>query len=99
LRCRTVIAGLNESLIPFFERVYKRRFRKNSPGPSFLKRGGRGRYTVNTNLMGYRKVFWAGFTLILFMSLGGCRAINIGGSGNIGGVHGSGGINIPVPQR
>jgi len=37
--------------------------------------------------------------LILSLSLCGCRSIYVGGSGNIGGVSGSGGVSIPVPDR
>jgi hypothetical protein len=35
--------------------------------------------------------------LALFAFFCGCRSINIGGSGEIGGVHGGGGVTIPVP--
>ena len=54
---------------------------------------------MNTDLTGLRKFFGVGFTLIVLMCLGGCRTINIGGSGSIGVVRGSGGISIPVPNK
>ena len=54
---------------------------------------------MNTDSTGLRMSFWAGFMLILILCLGGCRTINIGGSGSIGGVRGNGGISIPVPNK
>ena len=35
-----------------------------------------------------------GSLLVSLMS--GCRSINVGGSGELGGVHGGGGVSIPV---
>lgn len=36
--------------------------------------------------------------LILILSASGCRSIYVGGSGNVGDVSGSGGVNIPMPK-
>ncbi len=35
---------------------------------------------------------------IFLVALSGCRTINVGGSGNVGGIYGSGGVTIPVPK-
>lgn len=36
---------------------------------------------------------------ICCISMSGCRHIYVGGSGEVGGVHGSGGVTIPVPKK
>lgn len=36
--------------------------------------------------------------IALGIIVSGCRTINVGGSGNVGGVYGSGGVTIPVPK-
>lgn len=36
--------------------------------------------------------------LVLFSFLGGCKSIVVGGSGQIGGVTGGGGVSIPLPR-
>ncbi len=38
--------------------------------------------------------------LFIFLSaFSGCQSIHVGGSGNIGGISGGGGISIPVPHK
>ena len=38
-------------------------------------------------------------SLVLLLGSSGCQSIHIGGSGNIGGISGGGGISIPVPHK
>lgn len=38
------------------------------------------------------------FILLFGVSFFGCQSIHVGGSGKVGGVGGSGGIDIPVPK-
>lgn len=35
---------------------------------------------------------------LVFVYICGCRSINVGGSGEIGTVHGGGAVNIPIPK-
>lgn len=39
------------------------------------------------------------YFVIFCVILSGCRTIHVGGSGGAGGIYGSGGVTIPVPQR
>ena len=39
------------------------------------------------------------FCLIALFGFAGCQSIHVGGSGNIGGISGGGGISIPVPRK
>ena len=36
--------------------------------------------------------------ILVFSVISGCRSINVGGSGEIGGVYGGGGVSIPIPK-
>lgn len=36
---------------------------------------------------------------IVLLGFAGCQSIHVGGSGNIGGISGGGGISIPVPRK
>lgn len=45
------------------------------------------------------RIFLLTLCLALVSAAGGCRSIHVGGSGNIGGISGGGGISIPVPRK
>lgn len=36
--------------------------------------------------------------IVSLISVCGCKSINVGGSGQIGGVIGGGGVSIPIPK-
>lgn len=44
-------------------------------------------------------IFFLTLCLALVSGATGCRSIHVGGSGNIGGISGGGGISIPVPRK
>jgi len=44
-------------------------------------------------------IFLLTLCLALITGTIGCRSIHVGGSGNIGGISGGGGISIPVPHK
>lgn len=47
----------------------------------------------------HRRILLCLVVWTLGIGCGGCQSIRLGGSGSIGGVHGSGGISIPVPHK
>lgn len=45
------------------------------------------------------RIFLLTLYLALLFGASGCQSIHVGGSGNIGGISGGGGISIPVPRK
>lgn len=46
-----------------------------------------------------KKILMIVMVLTMLVALYSCRSINVGGSGDIGGVYGAGGVAIPVPPK
>ena len=45
-----------------------------------------------------KKILTVFLAFLLFASMHGCKSIRVGGSGEVGGVRGGGGIDIPIPK-
>lgn len=45
------------------------------------------------------RILFLTLCLALVSGASGCQSIHVGGSGNIGGISGGGGISIPVPRK
>mgnify|MGYP001570509442 CR=1 FL=1 len=50
-------------------------------------------------IKGVYQIFIAAIVFSVLISFLGCKSINVGGSGQIGGVYGGGGVTIPVPPQ
>ncbi len=45
------------------------------------------------------KIFIILLIAISYVFICGCRSIHVGGSGEVGGAHGSGEVSIPIPKN